>query len=269
MEERPFLPTRSNSLSVDEESEFAEKHIRSPKRSPYEQCLPWLIQLFVFTVYTTIFFLFWDRSQSRCSEADASKFAPAYSPASKALKWELRTFQNQLEITNPFKGPPRPELEEAWNKLLHPSAAILVDKESLDRINRTSVELRDGSGYMAALDVYHQLHCLRWVRRYIHQDHYNSTEENLGQHIDHCLDGLRQYVMCNADLSINTFDWIPNYPKPWPNFEVVHKCANWESIEEWVLANSFDGFDPDLIRHPDYHPELPSPFNYTVSGNSP
>ncbi|KAJ5873693.1 uncharacterized protein N7529_002123 [Penicillium soppii] len=109
----------------------------------------------------------------------------------------------------------------------------------------------------------------RWVRRYIHQDHYNSTEENLGQHIDHCLDGLRQYVMCNADLSINTFDWIPNYPKPWPNFEVVHKCANWESIEEWVLANSFNGFDPDLIRHPDYHPELPSPFNYTVSGNSP
>ena len=81
-------------------------------------------------------------------------------PASKALKWELRTFQNQLEITNPFKGPPRPELEEAWNKLLHPSAAILVDKESLDRINRTSVELQDGSGYMAALDVYHQLHCL-------------------------------------------------------------------------------------------------------------
>ncbi|KAJ5714083.1 uncharacterized protein N7483_011264 [Penicillium malachiteum] len=73
---------------------------------------------------------------------------------------------------------------------------------------------------------------------------------------DHCLEGLRQYVMCNADLSINTFDWIPNYPKPWPNFEVVHKCANWESIEGWVLSHSFNGYDPDLIRHPNYHPEL-------------
>ncbi|KAJ5188597.1 hypothetical protein N7491_004916 [Penicillium cf. griseofulvum] len=178
--------------------------------------------------------------------------------------------------------------KEAWNKLLHPSAAILVDKESLDRINRTSVELQDGSGYMAALDVYHQLHCLIshrdgcvdtftktttiprrkiWANTLVSPVTIDFMQANFFK--DHCLDGLRQYVMCNADLSINTFDWIPNYPKPWPNFEVVHKCANWESIEEWVLANSFNGFDPNLIRHPDYHPELPSPFNYTVSGNSP
>jgi hypothetical protein len=79
------------------------------------------------------------------------------------LKWEPRLFENQIETTNPFKGLPRPELDEAWNKLLGPTA-IRVSKEVLDKINRTSVPLLDGSGYMASLDVYHQLHCLvRWT----------------------------------------------------------------------------------------------------------
>lgn len=62
--------------------------------------------------------------------------------------------------------------------------------------------------------------------------------------------------MCNADLSINTFEWIPNFRRPWPNFEVVHECANWDSIKQWAWANSFDGFDGNLIKHPDFHPEL-------------
>ena len=80
-------------------------------------------------------------------------------PAWEAIKWEPRLFESQIEPSNPFKGLPRPELDEAWNKLLDPTA-IRVSKEDLDKINRTSVPLLDGSGYMASLDVYHQLHCL-------------------------------------------------------------------------------------------------------------
>lgn len=62
--------------------------------------------------------------------------------------------------------------------------------------------------------------------------------------------------MCNADVSLLTFDWIPNFHKPWPNFRVVHECANWEAIEEWAWAHFFNGFDESLIKHPNFHPEL-------------
>lgn len=62
--------------------------------------------------------------------------------------------------------------------------------------------------------------------------------------------------MCKADISVNTYDWIPNFPKPWPNFETEHECANWDSIHNWAREHSFDGTDPQLISHPDYHPEL-------------
>lgn len=62
--------------------------------------------------------------------------------------------------------------------------------------------------------------------------------------------------MCNADVSLLTFDWIPNFHKPWPNFRIMHECANWEAIEKWAWDHYFDGFDESLIKHPDFHPEL-------------
>ena len=42
---------------------------------------------------------------------------------------------------------------------------------------------------MTNLDVYHQLHCLRWVRKMIYPEYYkmhNGHEHNLGQHIGTC-----------------------------------------------------------------------------------
>ncbi|QPH12467.1 hypothetical protein C2857_004664 [Epichloe festucae Fl1] len=223
-----------------------------------------IFHLILAATYTTLFFAFWD--YRGCTVANVRKTGVnAYSPALEALRWEPRLLENALEATSPFKGPPRSELDEAWDKLLGPSS-VRVSKATLERINRTSVPLRDGSGYMAGLDVYHQLHCLRYVRRYLHQDYYNMTKEkNLGQHIDHCLESLRQYIMCNADVSLLTFDWIPNFHKPWPNFRIVHECANWEAIEEWAWAHFFNGFDESLIKHPNFHPELPGPFDYSTA----
>jgi len=70
--------------------------------------------------------------------------------------------------------------------------------------------------------------------------------------------------MCNADVVLQTFDWLPNFHRPWPNFRIVHECANWEAIDAWAWAHSFDGYDEKLLKHPNFHPELrkfkPFPF---------
>lgn len=57
--------------------------------------------------------------------------------------------------------------------------------------------------------------------------------------------------MCHADLTVVTYDWIPNYRKPWPNFEVEHECLNWESLTSWERQNSFNGNDQKSLVHPD------------------
>lgn len=164
--------------SLGRSSEDIESYIPSAKRKSLGDCCgPWIIHLFFACIYTTLFFAVWE--QTRPEEKGASGYhdthSQAYSktflltkillaknlqgPAWKALKWETRLLNNQLDVSNPYKGLPRPEFEKAWDELLEPTA-IKVDHETLERINRTSVPLLDGSGYMAALDVFHQLHCL-------------------------------------------------------------------------------------------------------------
>lgn len=39
---------------------------------------------------------------------------------------------------------------------------MVVSKEDIKAVNRNSIALADGSGYLATLEVFHQLHCL-WV----------------------------------------------------------------------------------------------------------
>lgn len=94
---------------------------------------------------------------------------------------------------NPFRGPPRPELDAAWNELVQFSN-IRVTAEDLRRINRTSVQLSDGSGmYWSGLNVHHQLHCLKMLRQAIYPEYYfegKKPPRHLEGHIDHCVDSM-------------------------------------------------------------------------------
>jgi len=50
------------------------------------------------------------------------------------------------------------------------NANVRVSAEDLDKAGVDSIPLNDGSGkYYAILDVYHQLHCLKYIRHYIYK----------------------------------------------------------------------------------------------------
>lgn len=99
---------------------------------------------------------------------------------------------------NPFRGPPRPELDEAWDELTQ-YTSIKVTAEDLGRINRTSVQLADGSGmYFSGLNVHHQLHCLKMIRQSMYPDYYFKGEKpprHQEDHIDHCIDSMSFMVL--------------------------------------------------------------------------
>lgn len=149
-----------------------------------------------------------------------------------------------------------------------------MTKEELEKINRTSVPLADGSGdYLGALDVYHQLHCLKYIRHYVRGYEMEKTNVPVIEHLgmcglvsspenrnegvirltsnaDHCIDSLRRFLMCRADGAILTFDWLPNLPVPWANFEVQHECLDWEAVHAWSKERSIDIYDPKVLVHP-------------------
>ena len=174
-------------------------------------------------------------------------------PAHHVVKYERKLVDFDVESSNIYKGPASPELDQAWNDLFKYNN-IRVSKAELDRMNITSVELADGSGdYLAALDVMHHLHCVKMIRQYIHPESYKLTKAlkvDTKEHINHCLDAIRQELMCRGDVSLTTYEWLPDLQIPWAKLSYDHECINWESIQDWAKERTVDIFDPKILKHP-------------------
>lgn len=59
--------------------------------------------------------------------------------------------------------------------------------------------------------------------------------------MDHCADILRQKLMCDADASLITYNWIKNHYAPKPNFNVQHQCRNYNHILDTARKFKADG----------------------------
>lgn len=51
---------------------------------------------------------------------------------------------------------------------------------------------------------------------------------------DHCIENLRQDIMCRGDVAIVTYDWAEGIEDPFPNFNVLRRCRNFEKLLNWV-----------------------------------
>ena len=57
------------------------------------------------------------------------------------------------------------------------------------------------------------------------------------KYLDHCADLLRQNVLCQADVSVITFDLVKGHRWPQPNYGNPNKCRNYEDILVWAERN--------------------------------
>lgn len=53
-------------------------------------------------------------------------------------------------------------------------------------------------------------------------------------HSMHCVEMLRQTLMCHGDMSLVTYNWVRGREAPFANFNGVHQCRNWEGLKEWM-----------------------------------
>ncbi|KAI1119771.1 hypothetical protein F5Y10DRAFT_291012 [Nemania abortiva] len=158
----------------------------------------------------------------------------AFSPAQSALQYVVKKAGPSSQ-SNSFAGNPRPEVDQAWSHLLR-SSMIRVSEDELIRMNKTSIALKDGSGYLGYLESIHMLHCVKRIYQSQHPEHYpefRGTETFSADHWDHCLDVLRRGIMCNADVTINTYFWeSPDEIKGKSSGR--RRCTDWDRIQAWA-----------------------------------
>lgn len=136
------------------------------------------------------------------------------------------------------------------------------------RHDQVKISAEYGGGFPANVEGLHHLHCLvssiseisREPSRLHHQDllrkalHWNygyylaqkegpfvNSEYVVRVHTTHCLDILRQVLMCNPDVGVlGQVWWQPTDepdPMPFVDFNTKHRCRDFESIRSWAEAN--------------------------------
>lgn len=130
---------------------------------------------------------------------------------------------------------------------------LRIPGEDLEKANVTSVPLNDDQGgYFATLDVFHTLHCVNNIRKSYYSDYYHNPNPVAVQqeHFDHCIDLLRQVIMCHGDISLHTFEWKDDYRWPWPSMRTEHQCRNWDKLMAWSEDHNIPNLTGPILTHP-------------------
>ncbi|PQE27647.1 Tat pathway signal sequence protein [Rutstroemia sp. NJR-2017a BBW] len=185
-------------------------------------------------------------------------------PNEKLLQRQQRTFT----LSSAWSGAPTNETDHAWKSLVEDDmGAFSISAKLFQQVNpslETGVRVPNESDdkYVATFDVVHKLHCLNLIRQSFYPDRYpdyqgfhGHTSEEVQAHREHCIEQIRQSLMCSGDLSILTYNWVKEERMPKPNFRTVHACQNWDHMVGWARKNSVEDL-MKYIRRPKEGPEL-------------
>ncbi|CEJ83035.1 hypothetical protein VHEMI03067 [[Torrubiella] hemipterigena] len=205
----------------------------------------------VATIWSLLFFtagVLTNRAFSHCGFERG--FPTDLDPLKSMLATETVRFQGQLYFADngtllekghdgiQYTGDPSDELDNAWKKLLQVDAVDLIESEA-DTVRGKTI-LKESGHSVVGVSVFHQLHCLNMIRQAAWPDLYKTGESERGyrMHLNHCVDYLRQIIMCNVDITPMTASWSTVANRPVSNFETLHTCRNFDKVKEWVVARS-------------------------------
>lgn len=60
--------------------------------------------------------------------------------------------------------------------------------------------------------------------------------------IDHCIDQVRQSLMCSADTSIIPVQWNDETKSMRPRVDTIHTCKKYDSLLNWTAGRNLSSF---------------------------
>ncbi|KAH8805515.1 hypothetical protein F5884DRAFT_835828 [Xylogone sp. PMI_703] len=192
------------------------------------------------------------------------------------LDRDNKTFYREKGTGTQYVGRPSPEIDQAWDNLLL-GLNFDVSPGQVMHLQEETYKWPSDQQYFLGLDVFHSLHCLNRVRQALDVDYYQHELDMPGhparhdyiavaarhsngatidiEFIDHCIDHIRQALMCHADLTPMT--WEQRADKLILKTSTVHTCRNFQKIWDYSV-------DPTIQINYDTKAELASGQLYVV-----
>ncbi|KAG2028572.1 hypothetical protein BDR03DRAFT_822552, partial [Suillus americanus] len=151
-------------------------------------------------------------------------------------------FNRNFNFPSIYRGPPSPEIDAAWARIAgdvrRPNFPDILSSNL--RPTRMSLEenLKAGKLNMVSMEAPHQLHCLVSYTTPKYYGHayivFHNKPETVRMHLHHCIEMIRLNIICDADVTMITWDWVQGRDIPYPpNFNTRHQCRNYEKILDW------------------------------------
>ena len=72
---------------------------------------------------------------------------------------------------------------------------------------------------------------------------------------DHCIETLRQNIICHSDPTLTTFKWLPRHNDDPPHLTAEakgrHQCVDWRRQLAWVRERAVPVFEDGVVFGPD------------------
>lgn len=173
-------------------------------------------------------------------------------PQVKAVNGTLFPAREQPSIA---RQSPNPEAEAVWEEweLTRVLPVTAAQIRSMGKDPSTVAKLEDAiwglgdDAYASTLDVYHQLHCLNYLRKLIYPDHYNRSEFHHADHpgyfeihMNHCVDILMQAIQCSGNVNLIMMNWVETQDYPFPDMSINRQCVDFEKLTQWRQESTID-----------------------------
>ncbi|KAF9219965.1 hypothetical protein BS17DRAFT_810874 [Gyrodon lividus] len=183
-------------------------------------------------------------------------YVTKYSPANEAIEYlEHVKYKGYLHFTTPWRGDesgvPGPEIDAAWRRITTDVKPMRITEGQLQKMGMVTTPStvrfpeEEGGGYLSSLEVTHHLQCLDMLRKATYREHYESFDplfqgdkDALMNHLDMCVDIIRQAMMCYPDLVMVSYYWVHAQPFPFGDSNTIHRCKNFEKILEWATEQT-------------------------------
>ncbi|KUI56419.1 hypothetical protein VP1G_03806 [Cytospora mali] len=118
-----------------------------------------------------------------------------FSPAENSVEYVVTQPQGAHDPKNLYRntlpdGSPNEDVDEHWNQIYKPYLKTAITKQEANGLTEPTTRIPDTDAYVVELEVFHQLHCLHYIRRAMFSPKYTDlmfkedpdvTPEHLGE----------------------------------------------------------------------------------------
>ncbi|KAK5700588.1 hypothetical protein LTR97_005105 [Elasticomyces elasticus] len=149
-------------------------------------------------------------------------------------------FNGTFAKQNIYRQAPSPEVDAAWEALGTDYRPLII-KEGQEAFN---AGLKPGYHIKRSPELGGGFPVQNLLRQtlYWNYDYYNekgtgafmNDDGPFRSHIGHCVDILRQQLVCTADFNVFGQVWVTDIDAAFPDFMTKHKCKDFNAIRQWA-----------------------------------